>query len=79
MQGRKGDAMNAIIYAWKWFTWYQVVGMDHAGYAHQWWARDEKDALNWLASHKKRFSIVYGKRGKLLGGRVGSADIKYAR
>ena len=62
--------ITSIINVWKWFTWYQVVAMDrNSGYAHHWWARNEADALEWVRCYKPRYSVVYGKRNTMLGGR----------
>lgn len=64
------SVIDMITNVWRWFTWYQVVAADrNNGYAMVWWARDEKDALDWVRTYKPRFSVAYGKRGKLLGGR----------
>ena len=55
---------------WMWLTHYEVIAMDrNSGYAHTWWARNEADAIEWVRCYKPRYSVVYGKWGKLLGGR----------
>ena len=62
--------IESIINIWKWFTWYQVIAMDrNSGYAHTWWARNEADALEWMQCYRACYSVVYGKRNTMLGGR----------
>lgn len=66
------SVVSKIVWVWRWFTWYQVVAADrNNGYTMAWWARNEADALEWVRTYKPRFSVAYGKRGKLLGGRWG--------
>ena len=59
--------IDRIIYVWRWFTQVQVV-YQRNGHITMWWARDEADALEWLRVIKHG-TVVYGKRGKFMGGR----------
>jgi hypothetical protein len=63
--------IDRIVYAWRWLTQVQVVACSKSGYVHQWWARDEADALDWMRLYRQRYTVAYGRRGKLLGGRQG--------
>ena len=61
--------IESIIYVFKWLTMVQVLAVSHSGYVHQWWARDEAEALEWAKQYRQRYTVAYGKRGKLWGGR----------
>ena len=64
--------IERIVWTWRYLTWYQVVIADRDnGYAMTWWARNEADALEWARVCKPKYSVAYGKRGVLLGGRRG--------
>ena len=64
--------IERIVWTWRYFTWYQVVMADRDnGYAVTWWARNEEDALEWARVCKPKYTVAYGKRGVLLGGRRG--------
>ena len=64
--------INRLVFVWYWLTRYQVIAADGRNeYAAVWWAKNEADALEWARAYKPRYSVVYGKRGKLLGGRRG--------
>jgi hypothetical protein len=62
--------INQIIYAWRWLTQVQVIYQRNAGVPIAvWWARNEADAQEWMRCIKHH-TVVYGKRGKFLGGRT---------
>jgi hypothetical protein len=62
--------INQIIYAWRWLTQVQVVYQRNANVPIAvWWARNEADAQEWMRCIKHH-TVVYGKRGKFLGGRT---------
>jgi len=61
--------MKAIKTAWLWLTQYMVcVKWDGIETIH--WAKTEAEAREWMACYSASDTCVYGKRGKLLGGRA---------
>ena len=64
-----GEDMKAIKTAWLWLTQYMVcVKWDGIETTH--WAKTEAEAREWMACYGVNDTCVYGKRGKLLGGRT---------
>jgi hypothetical protein len=60
--------MKALKTAWLWLTQYMVaVQWDGVEKIH--WARTQREAHEWMACYSADALCVYGKRGKLLGGR----------
>lgn len=52
---------------WFWMTRYCVI-VEWEGKLIRHWARDERDAREWMACYPDALAM-YGKRGKLLGAR----------
>jgi hypothetical protein len=64
--------MKAIKLVWFWLTRYMVVAEwrdNNKVNRKVHWAETERDALEWMACYPVTDACVYGKRGKLLGGR----------
>jgi len=61
--------MNRIINAVRWLTMVQVIARDHTPHTQMWWAWTTKGALEWSKAYKPRYTVAFGRRGNLLGGR----------
>jgi hypothetical protein len=62
--------IDRIVYVWRWLTQVQVVYQRNENVPITlWWARDEADAKEWMRCIKHH-TVVYGRRGKFLGGRT---------
>jgi len=61
--------IGRIVFLYKWLTHVQVVYQRcPSGHVAMWWAKNEADAQAWMRV-VKHHTVVYGKRGKLIGAR----------
>lgn len=53
---------------WRWFTWVQVAAVN-GDRQHGWQVKTEAQALHLMQTYKPEWTVMYGKRGKLIGAR----------